>query len=1046
MQKERNKVFSNFIKGIYIHERQISPQYDSKNYNIKNIEDYWNESLYFDLNHLKDRIEQKNIPYEAFLGILHCRDTPSSKVELEWVTTLLEILDNYNRDSIDYDLKDIGIFVLPFTEYFGKKVSQFILRLENGIINSNSIVKQLQNSLFIHLKDICSKSIVWDFHRRKKADGKDKEDYISYYINSFLKNKDYQQEFLQELPVLARALVEITSQAIVNTTEIFKHYSDDYWEIKNIFFPNDKNISLEYIHFGLGDSHKNGKSVSILEFNNEKKVVYKPRSLNIDNSFSKFVNWINSQGLKHSIKVPRNVIGFDYGWQEFIENQECTTKEDIEKYYYRIGTYIAIFYILETTDMHYENIISAGEHPFIIDLETLFSNRILDKNNRVYPLEELASSVLGSGLLPHSKIFTSRMDLDLSGISGGANQESKTLTGWALCDEDNDNIHFEKTKFVTPEFSHLVKFKGNNINPFHYLKFIEQGFEDCYNILLRNKKHLIELVTNLFTECECRIVLRPTYIYDRFLTGSYHPKYLSNGIDREKLFEMLWNIVKVEPNYKKLVEYEIQDLLNHDIPYFTFKVGETSIFNSNRIEIPNMLEHSSLQIVRKNIKRLNNSDMEKQVSYIRLSLEAKEIESLSTHTVEKLGSFQSTNKLFEKLNSLEIAKKIGDNLLKSAVYGEENNYATWIGIDNDELNNQFTLKILDLNFYNGILGNALFLAELSKVTGEPKYKECAEKVITYVLESFESADERLLNITISMYSGVGSIIYPLYYLALLWEDEQLLKSAKKYLNLLKKMIDNDKNEIDFLNGYAGVITFCSNLYELTKDEDSLEIIKRCGENLAKKLLNNREELTSNKMLTGLAHGSAGIALALSHLKLLDKNFKYTSLLNDVLSYEDSNFDNYSLNWLDLRNNVEEKTKSYYWCHGAPGILLARSKIKSNHISLKSKVDLKKVLRNIIENKIFPEGICLCHGIFGNIDILTSISKLDPTLISQDELRELANYYLSNPKVYSMYEGMGDRGLTGIMLGLSGVGYALLRLTEPEIPSILTLELPQSTVK
>lgn len=1046
MQRGNNKMFSKFTKGTYIHERQITSQYDLSNLNIKELENSWNGTLNSNLKNLRDRIEKKNIPYEAFLEILHCKDTPSSNVELEWVNTLLEIINNYDSDLMDDNFKDIGIFVLPFTDYFGKKISQFALKLEKEIINSNSIVKQLQNSLFIHLKDICSRTIVWDFHKRKETDGKHKSNYIEYYINFLLKNKDYQQEFLQELPVLARSLVEITNQAIENTTEIFKHYSDDYWKIKNSFFPNDKNIALEYINFGLGDSHKNGKSVSILEFNNGKKIVYKPRSLSIDNSFSKFVNWINSQGLKYPVKVPRSVIGLDYGWQEFIENSECTIEEDIEKYYYRLGAYIASFYILGTTDMHYENLISTGEHPYIIDLETIFSNSVLDKNNQIYPLEELASSVLGSGLLPHSKLFNSKIDFDVSGISGRPNQESENMTGWVLSNEDSDNIHFEKIKFITPEFSHLVKYRGNTINPFHYLKFIERGFKDSYNIFLINKNSLIEIIEDLFTECECRIVLRPTYIYSRFLTGSYHPKYLRNGIDREKLFEMLWNIEKAEPKFKNLVEYEIQDLLNHDIPYFTFKVGETSIFNSNGIEISNMFEQSSIEIVKNNIKKLNNSDLEKQISYIRLSLETKEIENIPTHTVEKLGSFRSMNSVFENLNSLEIAKRIGDDLLKSAIYGETNPYATWIGIDNDEEENRFSLKILDLNFYNGILGNALFLAELAKVTGEPKYKECAEKVITYVLESFEDADERLLNITISMYSGVGSIIYPLYYLALLWKDEQLLKSAKKYLNLLKKMIDNDKNEIDFLNGYAGIITFCSNLYELTKDEDSLEIIKRCGENLAEKLLANKEELKSNKMLTGFAHGSAGIALALSHLKLLDENLEYVSLLNDLISYEDSNFDNYSFNWLDLRNNVEEKTKSYYWCHGAPGILLARSKITSNHIDVKSKVDLKKVVRNIIENKIFPEGICLCHGIFGNIDILTSISKLDNTLISQDELRELANYYLTNPKVYSIYEGMGDRGLTGIMLGLSGVGYALLRLTEPEIPSILTLELPQSTVK
>ncbi|MBX4341401.1 DUF4135 domain-containing protein, partial [Mycobacterium tuberculosis] len=73
-----------------------------------------------------------------------------------------------------------------------------------------------------------------------------------------------------------------------------------------------------------------------------------------------------------------------YGWQEYIAYRECLTEEELKRFYYRQGGYIALLYFFRSSDFHFENIIASGEFPVLIDLETLFSNHLdLFKESKV---------------------------------------------------------------------------------------------------------------------------------------------------------------------------------------------------------------------------------------------------------------------------------------------------------------------------------------------------------------------------------------------------------------------------------------------------------------------------------------------------------------------------------------------------------------------------------------------------------------------------------------------------------------------------------------
>ena len=136
------------------------------------------------------------------------------------------------------------------------------------------------------------------------------------------------------------------------------------------------------IETNLGDSHNGGKSVLIFVDSNNNKIVYKPRELAPEKLFLHIINWINSTNfIKYELKAPKLLDKKSYGWQEFIEYKSCMSEEEVKAYFYRVGIFLALFYVTRCGDLHYENIIAHGEFPMFVDMETIMSNDIEEKNN-----------------------------------------------------------------------------------------------------------------------------------------------------------------------------------------------------------------------------------------------------------------------------------------------------------------------------------------------------------------------------------------------------------------------------------------------------------------------------------------------------------------------------------------------------------------------------------------------------------------------------------------------------------------------------------------
>ena len=159
-------------------------------------------------------------------------------------------------------------------------------------------------------------------------------------------------------------------------------------------------------------------------------------------------------------------------------------------------------------------------------------------------------------------------------------------------------------------------------------------------------------------------------------------------------------------------------------------------------------------------------------------------------------------------------------------------------------------------------------------------------------------------------------------------------------------------------------------------------------------------------------------------------------------YENSLFVPEKFNWLDLRkssNGIGNSMFSSTWCNGAPGIGLARLecyKLIGNHQLL---FDAKQSLE-FIYREPFSNIDHLCCGNFGRLETLRIASSILGDQTYLQKARQISGMLIERARRFEGYqtlEGFPPNVYSlGFFQGLAGIGYELLCLANPRLPSVL----------
>ncbi|MFW5421072.1 IS630 family transposase [Nocardiopsis sp. CNT-189] len=414
-------------------------------------------------------------------------------------------------------------------------------------IAGDAIERDLLQALHRDLTVLLSRTMVLELNVARlegRLTAPSPEERFQEFIGS-LRDPGLARTILAEYPVLAPQAATRVDQWVRAALGLLADLAADWTDIRTALDVPESATTLVGVASGMGDRHADGRSVSALLFDSGTRIVYKPRPMSVDVHFQELLEWVNAHGRGPRFRVLSVLDRGDHGWAEFVEAQACASAEEVSEFYRRQGGYLVLLHVLHAVDFHFENLIAAGPHPVLVDLETLFHPNHWRGTGSVAPANTvLGESVLQTGLLPRRRYLNGDdqdTGTETSGLGGPGGQETPFLMPrWE--DYGSDEMRLERGRQVIPGGDNRPVLDGTAAEPLAYLEEVVAGFTDTYRTLTRHRAFLLAPGGSIerFADDRVRFIARPTTTYARTLAESYHPDVLRDALDRDRLLDWIW--------------------------------------------------------------------------------------------------------------------------------------------------------------------------------------------------------------------------------------------------------------------------------------------------------------------------------------------------------------------------------------------------------------------------------------------------------------------------------------------------------------------------
>jgi type 2 lantibiotic biosynthesis protein LanM len=785
-------------------------------------------------------------------------------------------------------------------------------------------------------------------------------------------------------------------------------------------------------------------------------------------AYHRLLAWLNELGAPLPFKVLKVLDRSTHGWVEIVEHLPCRDQDEAGRYYERAGMLLCLFYMLEGTDCHYENIIASGEYPVLIDAETLMHHRARAavpeaENAQKEAFERLGHSVLRSGLLPRWELSADRQTAyHISGLGEADEQELPVRAPrWVRVNTDRMALEFASATLQTR--GNVPTLDDEPLSLQEHSSQVVEGFRRMYRFLLDHRDALLgaDPLRELAGE-QVRFVFRATRVYGLILRNLRHRRYLRDGADRSIQLEQLGRAqvpprdAVDEPDEKPLFwpvfRAERLAMEQGDIPFFTAKASHDDMILPAGQEIERCFQEPSFDLVLGVLEGLDDEDLEQQVAFIEGSLYAH----LARETTASLPDTDPEEDLSAGVPSeeafvapaLELAEAIRSRAIRT-----EDGSAAWIAPQYLVHAERYQLQPMDYDLYGGTSGVALFLAAAERFAPGSGYGELALAALRPLQSTLDRHPDRLAGVLgIGGASGLGSVAYSLLHVSRLLDEPALLEDARRVTDLITEDVIASDRALDVIGGAAGAILSLLALYEVRPDRRILEPAIACGGHLLEARTATdaglRAWVTDEGLrTTGFAHGTAGIVYSLLRLYGHTRDPRFLEAAKEAIAYEDTQYSPENHNWVDFKE-PGEPAYQWQWCHGAPGIGLARvgglGVLDTGQVREDIDLAVQTTLDFGVQGVDHP-----CCGNMGRAELLLSAGQR----LARPELEEAAR--ANAWRVVSRAERTGGFVLhpmlprqvdnPGFFQGTAGIGYELLRMARPDLlPSVLLWESASSS--
>jgi len=588
------------------------------------------------------------------------------------------------------------------------------------------------------------------------------------------------------------------------------------------------------------------------------------------------------------------------------------------------------------------------------------------------------------------------------------------------------------------------------------VEIFARGFGEMYRYLAENKAVLDAASGPLeaFAHRKIRVIFRDTALYGRILKKSLHPRFLRNRADRRAFLQSCLSRLPVSPEVLPRIlprcHAEIRMMEDTDIPHFQADTVSRDLYLSPSQCLDNYFSESAYERMQRRLRGFNERELAREIAFIRASFYFRRAvaEDVPIRSPKALKKDNPASPGIEKFT--ETALEIASHIREMTIFSRSG-AVSW-AIPEDIIDSDgrplWQFQAPDCFLYQGITGIALFFSAMERVYPGAGWGGLAMSALKPICKR---ADHKFIpqNSGLGAGSGIGSLIYGLTRISGFLEKTSLLNTARKLCDLITDDLIKADEKFDVLDGSAGAILGLLALHDAAPDPEVLEKAIRCGRHLLTNRSADESGLRSwktiqGKMVSGMAHGTAGIAYALLRLHEVTRTQEiFGQAAKEAIAFENTLFSSEIGNWRAFGSDEESPVFWNSFCHGATGIGLARlgglKGLDTSEIREHVEIAVRTSSDDLWDGPDF-----LCCGKFGRIEFLLEaagrlerkellgVARERAARILTDKERE------GNFNLFEDFPAPVDN--PGFFRGSAGIGYTLLRLARPDqFPCVLLWE-------
>ena len=793
-------------------------------------------------------------------------------------------------------------------------------------------------------------------------------------------------------PILARHAAFLVDAHVQSVSELVARLSSAAEPVRRLFGAEGRVAAVEA---GLSDAHAGGRSVLLLAFENGARAVYKPRDLRAEQAWNGVLAWLAERGAP--VPAPLAILaGEGWGLAALAEPAALPDRAAAETYFERAGGLLFAAWLLGLRDLHLDNVLAAREGPAVLDAECVLSAPFAGEAGAAF-------EVTDTGLLGMPQLDAEGGAADLGGLTAAGGHSVGRRT--ALVPANGDAMRPAAVTVRVGGRENRPVLGGEPVSPGRFAASVVAGFGTAARVALRDRATLGAEDGPLasFRGARTRVLFRTSDLYARVVDRLADPLNLRDALARDVALEALGRAFARDtsrPLLWPLAREEREALRRFDIPEFSARAESRDLTSASGERVEGLFAVSGLEAA---LARL-------------ASLSDKEIERHEALVAARLGGGAAAGAGTPGASAAElarVAREIAATVLASAGTPDAANGA---------------------GLYGGAAGAALFLGAFAAAEGDARAGAAARRLAAGAAKSATARE-------------AGGVVYALAVLASMTGDAAYLDEADRAASRLSRAALASFGAHDVEGGLAGAL-----LGLLALDAAGGSGVWRahavdCGE----RLLAARREPGAGLaawmrpdgfLATGFAHGASGVAAALATLGAATGRADFLSAAADACRFERTLFDPVRGNWrTGAQNGRPDAGARLAWCHGAPGIALARLAVLEAGVDEGAADDLARALDATRRAPLLATDD-VCCGNAGLAEALLAGAEAT----GRSGLSEAARERLAAAAARAAGRGgfslegapTGTQARLGFFRGLAGIGWVYLHAAGaiPAAPAVL----------